>query len=553
MRYLVATINLYKIQDAKQIEAMESLNENYNRMGTQNLAISTIDESTGDIIESQFEMDLFFGAGIDGKPLTWNWVLNAFGHQNVLNDGAPKAVVLISLQGATYAITFGHSFYRVDQFSDKDWAFEFAKRLKYVNIRTTAITNPNSLRNKTVNTYLEYENLDLGSGEALTKLKAKIEVPPDFNLFSDTIEIGNSIKLTTEQASLELLGNIIIFIESIILNEDEKVKIPYFRAVKQAEEIHRLRGLMIQDIENDLMVIDFSEYQIYATRIVFNDNHEFKLVHNHKSKRCDRISAEVISAFLQENDFNATDDLLDIKVGVWEDGRRKYITSLENLIYYTHEASNALLTDGSWYVYNEDYIQYLNDSISEIPVEYEERYNYSKELHERYLEEAFINERDNEEFRELDDAAIRKKIKQKYYKERYFNNWIVELGDQFANFDRDLDTIGGHRVEVMDLHKGNSMYAVKFGKASGKLCYAIDQSVEAIKAYHRRDVLLESEIENVYLWLVLERGMLPTKEDGSPDISSLNLLILKNKIDQWKKEVRLLGYRPRIKINYAQR
>ncbi len=548
----MATINLYKIQEAKRIEAMESLAENYTRMGNQDLVITAIDDLTGEIIENQFEMVLFFGAGVDGKPLTWNWVLNAFGHQNVLNDGAPKAVVLISFLDASYAITFGHSFYSVDQFSDKSWAFEFAKRLDYVNIRTTAITNPNSQRNKTVNTYLEYENLDLGSGEALTKLKAKIGLPLDFNLFSDTIEIGNSIKLSTEQPSLEILGRIIIFIEGIVLNEDEKVKIPYFRAVKEPEEIQRLKELMIQDIENDLMVIDFSEYQIYATRIVFNDNHEFKLVHNYKTKRCDRISAEVVSEFLQENDFNTTNDLLDIKVSVWEDGRRKYITGLENLIYYTHEASNALLTDGSWYIYNEDYIQYLNDSISEIPVEYEEQYNYSKELHERYLEEAYTNERNGEEFRDLGDEAVRKMIKQKYYKERYFNNWIVEVGDNFVNFDRDLDTIGGHRVEVMDLYKGNSMYAVKFGKASGKLCYAIDQSIEAIKAYHRGDVVIDSGIENVFLWLVLERGALPTREDESPDISSLNLLILKNKIDQWKKEVRLLGYRPRIKINYAQ-
>lgn len=530
---------------------MGSLEENYTRMGNQDLVITTIDELTGEIIENQFKMVLFFVEGVDGKPLTWNWVLNAFGRHNVLNDSAPKAIVLISFLEDSYAITFGHSFYSVDQFSDKGWAFELAKRLNYVNIRTTAITNPNSQRNKTVNTYLEYENLDLDSGEALTKLKAKIGLPPNFNLFSDTIEIGNSIKLTTEQPSLEILGRIIIFIEGIVLNENEKVKIPYFRAVKELERIQRLKELMIQDIENDLMVIDFSEYQIYATRIVFNDNHEFKLVYNRKAKWCDRISAEVVSEFLHENDFTAINDLLEIKVSVWEDGRRKYITSLEKLIFYTHEESNALLTDGSWYIYNEDYIQYLNDSISEIPVEYEEQFNYSRELHERYLEEAYIIERNYEDFRDLGDEAVRKKIKQKYYKERYFNNWIVETGDSFVNFDRDLDTIGGHRVEVMDLHKGNSMYAVKFGKASGKLCYAIDQSIEAIKAYHRGDVKIDSRIENVYLWLVLERGALPTMEDGTPDISSLNLLILKNKIDQWKKEVRLLGYRPRIKINYA--
>ena len=38
--------------------------------------------------------------------------------------------------------------------------------------------------------------------------------------------------------------------------------------------------------------------------------------------------------------------------------------------------------------------------------------------------------------------------------------------------------------------------------------------------------------------------------DGKPNISELNMLMLKNKIDAWKKEVRLLGYAPIIRINY---
>ncbi|MNW66735.1 hypothetical protein D3C74_452350 [compost metagenome] len=59
------------------------------------------------------------------------------------------------------------------------------------------------------------------------------------------------------------------------------------------------------------------------------------------------------------------------------------------------------------------------------------------------------------------------------------------------------------------------------------------------------------KIVDVYLWFVLERNDLPLIE-GYPDINNLNMLILKNKLDQWKKEVRLLGYHPKIKINYAR-
>ena len=72
-----------------------------------------------------------------------------------------------------------------------------------------------------------------------------------------------------------------------------------------------------------------------------------------------------------------------------------------------------------------------------------------------------------------------------------------------------------------------------------------------INSYHRGDIQIPEQIEDVYLWLVLDRGDLPINE-GIPDINDLNMLIFKNKLDNWKKEVRLLGYRPKIRINYLR-
>jgi uncharacterized protein (TIGR04141 family) len=546
---IMAVINLYKILENKHDELGEHLGTTYALLGEHTVHINHANTVTGEVLDDTYEMSLYFAVGAEEKPISWNWVLNAFGHQNVEVDGAPRAIIRIQYGESIYAITFGHSFFKTDQYSDKEWAFEFARRLDYINIRTTAITNPNSQRNKTINTYLDYENLDFGSGEALTKLKAKIVLPEGFALFSETIEIGNSIRVNSENPSLERIAGIIDFIESIIVNEVEKVKIPFFKAVKEQEEVQRLSGLMKLDIQNDLMSIDFSEYQIYATRIVFNENHEYELRHKYKSAKCDRINIESVRLFLEQNEFNASDDLLDIRVVVCEDGRSIFQTTIDRLIFYTNENSKALLADGSWYVYNQDYLQYLKDSIEEIPAEFELQYNYSKSLHDEFLEQAYQQERTTEEYHNLDENEVRKKIAQKHYKERYYNNWLVERG--FINFDRDLEAIGKHQVEVMDIFRDKSMFAVKFGKSSSKLCYAVDQSIEAIKAYHRGDVGIEVNIENVYLWFVLERNDLPMI-DGSPAINNLNMLILKNKLDQWKKEVRLLGYRPKIRINYAR-
>ena len=40
--------------------------------------------------------------------------------------------------------------------------------------------------------------------------------------------------------------------------------------------------------------------------------------------------------------------------------------------------------------------------------------------------------------------------------------------------------------------------------------------------------------------------------NGTPDINKLDMLMLKNHLDQWKKEVRLQGLKPLIYINYRE-
>ena len=60
------------------------------------------------------------------------------------------------------------------------------------------------------------------------------------------------------------------------------------------------------------------------------------------------------------------------------------------------------------------------------------------------------------------------------------------------------------------------------------------------------------KITTVVLWFVLEREQHIEGSDGIPDLNSLDMLMLKNRLDQWKKEVRLAGMRPLVYINYRK-
>ena len=540
------SINIYKIAEEKVDELFAQLNQAY-----QCLSESIEQYRINDEISKEYTIRLYFSERGHPNDLKWNWALEMFGQEEKQIFGTPKGVITIVNDPNCYALTFGHSFFLVDKYSDKNWAFSYAKTMNFKNIKTTALTNPHSQRNKTVNTYLRYEELEFDSGEALAKLKAKIFLDDGFTLFTENVEFGSSIKLSAKNpVSVGKLVQIIEHIEFGILNNAVRVKIPYFRKIKDETFVAELKGRLFEDIENNICALDFSEYQIFATQIVFSENYDYRYKYRDNYKDVDILSIDSLSEFIKEFEIPHS-EITSILVSVCEDGNQKYSTQIESLIFYTNDEKKALLMDGDWYLYNGDFLEYLFDSISEIPVLYEPIYDYSKQAHNRFIDEQYDILKATEEYQGLSAQKAKEKIKYKYYKENYFNISLEEHYG-FTNFDRNLEQIGGHKLEVMDLYKNSTMFTVKFGNSSGKLCYAVDQSIEAIKAYKKRLINLpDIVIKEVCIWLVLERDELPLIE-GVPNINSLDMLILKNKLDLWKKEARLLGFFPIIRVNYAK-
>ena len=132
---------------------------------------------------------------------------------------------------------------------------------------------------------------------------------------------------------------------------------------------------------------------------------------------------------------------------------------------------------------------------------------------------------------------------------RVYNSLRVQ--DGFECYDRIIASINNQKVELMDLYKDKTMFSVKIGNSSGKLSQAVNQSLMSLKIYKYKLVSPLPEIKNVALWLILDRKKGINDTDGEkPNINSLGMLMLKNRIDEWKKEVRLLGYTPIIYINY---
>lgn len=199
----MSKINLYKIDERYHRAFFDYLTEKLNYIENRELE----DEQGEKHLFSLFKLD----EEVD-KEISWNWILNEFEQPQLSVKTQPKAVLTIECDDDLYAVTFGSAFFLVDKFCDKNFAFEFARRVKYVEIKTTTLLSPNMQRNKSISTYINYDDLEFDSGESFAKLKAKLNLN-EYNseLIGETIEFGNSIKFDLKAPSLENMLKLLNF------------------------------------------------------------------------------------------------------------------------------------------------------------------------------------------------------------------------------------------------------------------------------------------------------------------------------------------------------
>lgn len=539
-------INLYKIDSEKEERFLQELREQMESKTTR-----LIDYILTDGSYEQIETRLFLSENNKEKGVAWNWALRLFEKPEIKIVSSPKAVVTVRINNRLYALTFGHAFYMVDKYCDRDFGFSFARKMEFSEIKTTTLSSPGSLRNKSIHSYIDYSELIFDSGESFAKLKAKVKLPDNFSLFKPLVEAGTSLKFTVEEESIESIIELIYYVENAIENGEEKCKIPVFMRVKNKEQIAELDERLRESIGEELSVINFSEIEIIGTTEVFNStDYQYKLHYEGHEKEVQSLNNEEVKKFCEEHNLIIKDVILDILVTGYKDGHQIGNNKVKELIDYTDEEATCLLSKGVWYSYNEDYLQYLKDSLYAIECEYHPEYDFNKEVHEKLINIKFLTEANLPEFSGKNEQEIKTSLYRKYYAENAFNQLRV-LEDGFKNYDRVCESIEGQPIELMDLYKDGLMCCVKIGNSSGKLCYAVDQALNALRLNKQKQVELP-EIKKVVLWFILERTGHIEDENGRPDINKLNMLVLKNKIDEWKKEVLLMGYQPVIYINYRQ-
>lgn len=535
-------VNLYKIDDKKQQEFAELLSEKYEFIGEQEYHSENNENRT-------YMVGTYLFCADDCKKPDWQWILDEYEYEDVKIYSSPRAILKIESEGTTYVVSYGLAYFSVDKYCDVDFAFEFAKRIEFREIKTTTLTAPNSKRNKIVNVFVDYNNLAYESGESYAKIKAKMETDENESLFKETIEIGHSIKTQLRENSIECILEFIEYIEMTIKKPIIN-RIPVFGKVKDDILITNLDMRLLKRIKDNIDCINVSELDVIGVTEIFNNNDSsFILKYKRNQERVEELTKDSIVQFIRKNHIEIEKNFFEIRISCLKNEQTVCTYNIKRVIDFTDDERKCVLIKGEWYQYNSDYIEYLQESIKELDVIYNPDYDFSESKLKEYIAQKYSEEKDEAVYCGLTQKQIEDKLSKKYYAERTYNNVLSEKYG-YENHDRESDSVQNEKLELMDLYKDKTMFAVKIGNSSSKLSYVVDQSMVSLEMYKNNQLPDMPEIQNVAVWIVLKRKNKLPICNGKPDISELNMIMLKNRLDEWKKSVRVAGYTPIVYLNY---
>lgn len=374
----MSNINLYKIDNKKKEDFLKNLNYKFDN------------ENNAEVISKQSDLKYRISVYIDGKDKKkkdpdWIWILK--NSKEVLDQPASlKAIVVIEPETREnlYICTYGAAYFSVDKYCDTEFAFNFARRIKFKQVKTTTLTSPNSRKNKTVNVYLNYSEIAFDSGEAYAKIKAKTLIDYYGEKPEVTIEIGHSIKTKMLENNFIEMVKFIEYVEHTIKHNHEIQKIPFFAKVTNKDVINELDQRLLHEINDILDCINVSELDIIGVTEVFNDNDSlYTLKLNGFEMTVSDLNRDCVERFITENNIDLENDFFKIKVQVDKEDTH-FSNYMKKIIDYTDDERKCILIKGKWYHYNDDYVAYLNDSMKDLEVKYISDYDFSSSQFNNY-------------------------------------------------------------------------------------------------------------------------------------------------------------------------
>ena len=117
-------INLYKIDTEKKQLFFQEL---AHKMAIQDTLFREKENTRHEPM--RYGITLYISRPNAEKEIAWNWVLEEFNQDPIEIQSMPKGVIVIECgDETTYAVTFGHAYFLVDKFCNREFLMKKLKR-----------------------------------------------------------------------------------------------------------------------------------------------------------------------------------------------------------------------------------------------------------------------------------------------------------------------------------------------------------------------------------------------------------------------------------------
>lgn len=473
-------------------------------------------ESTGMSILKAVQQDGWVGDfyySPDENPKESSWVApyrTYFADLPIPETHSPFAVFLFSKDERAYALSYGKSHFYVRPYCDYDFGVELAKRIAQADdTRLTASKRFSGRQRKTIRSYSNETRLSVESGESVDYVQAAI-LDDLSETFGSVGKFGTSAQLTLD-ISADDIGTLLTQIDFQLENEP-RFSMPRTTLITDDLEVARLDQHLLDQLQDEPGTTAFTQnsYDLYGVDFVFGSTGHYTMKYARRSQDVDQLTILELKKFIAAHDI-PRDRILDIKIVHHQDDGPTYANELKRDLDFIADDERVVLTGGRWMVFNQDYLDFLDEYLRTIQVEPTE-----PSLLETTLTEGDFN----------------------------CSPGLAQAGYELADKDFSIfKTRSKTPIEAWDLKRGKTVYAVKFGTAQ-KLGYVCDQAMTVLELLRNKAGVREiPEFDSYCLWLGYRGQQLP---DSIADTGSI---ILKQKVEAWARATEALGLTPLLKLS----
>jgi len=441
--------------------------------------------------------------------------------------------IIFSNDDICYVISLGKTHFLIKKYCEYDFGIRFAQ--KVINKDNVTLLNANSFggnKRKTLNTFASNSTLEPESGEAIVNIKGGTV---NEGVLGNFISCGDSVSITLEEYNINDLPNLLVFINDALLTES-LFDLPTSKKVVDPVVIDQLDyeiGSKIMEFSEDVDMAEMLESD--SVGFLFRGDFYIKylLCNRHKIEINDNLYFENIKLKLEEREieFNV-ENILALKVKIENSFGQSFTKPIKYFLDYVNQ-DKYFLNEGNWYQFNQKYLEFLDNAVSMINIDFKPELNDSYQKYNEWCQE------------NKDDAEFGNRSK--WYFEKYFNEYIMPTYE-FINTDRKVtlskdDDFRRYKLEISDAINEDTVAFVKKGTLQ-KLNYVIDQSLATFKYLQENnwEVSIGEErrrIRKMCLVLLFER-------QAFEKLTETESIIFKIKLNEWRKKLLGSNIEPQI-------